>query len=175
MPPEFERSKNRRHSRRQKKSPKFIFVSGGVISGLGKGVTTASISLLLKSYGYRVAPIKCDAYFTIRPDGSVWPCDNFIGAGDFCFGNLNSQPLVEIITGGSQRLFAEQINSRKTACSSCEWNGVCNGGCSWRAYQATLLGYPLGHYYCNANRIIFKHVEQHLKSVVDEYKRPERK
>lgn len=64
---------------------KFIFVSGGVISGLGKGITTASIALLLKSRGFRVAPIKCDAYVnidagTIRPQehGEVFVCNDGI-------------------------------------------------------------------------------------------------
>lgn len=45
--------------------PKFIIVSGGVISGLGKGITTASIALLLKSRGYKVSPIKCDMYLNV--------------------------------------------------------------------------------------------------------------
>lgn len=44
---------------------KFIFVSGGVISGLGKGVTTASIGLLLQSRGYNVTPVKCENYLNI--------------------------------------------------------------------------------------------------------------
>lgn len=44
---------------------KYIFVSGGVISGLGKGITTASISLLLKSIGLKVSPIKADPYLNI--------------------------------------------------------------------------------------------------------------
>lgn len=44
---------------------KFIFVSGGVISGLGKGIVTASISVLLKSAGFKVAPIKADPYLNI--------------------------------------------------------------------------------------------------------------
>jgi len=44
---------------------KFIFVSGGVISGLGKGITTASIALLLKSRGFKVAPVKADMYLNI--------------------------------------------------------------------------------------------------------------
>jgi len=43
----------------------FIFVSGGVISGLGKGITTASIALLLKSSGLKVIPVKCDMYLNI--------------------------------------------------------------------------------------------------------------
>ncbi|MDE2311765.1 MAG: CTP synthase, partial [Patescibacteria group bacterium] len=51
---------------------KFIFVSGGVISSVGKGVTTASIAMLLESRGYKVAPVKMDMYLnvdagTIRP------------------------------------------------------------------------------------------------------------
>ncbi len=44
---------------------KYIFVSGGVISGIGKGIATASIGLLLKSAGFRVAPIKMDPYLNV--------------------------------------------------------------------------------------------------------------
>lgn len=51
---------------------KYIFVSGGVISGLGKGIITASTSLLLKDLGFKVAPVKIDMYLnvdagTLRP------------------------------------------------------------------------------------------------------------
>jgi len=45
--------------------PAFIFISGGVISGLGKGITTASVGLLLKSRGFKIAPIKCDPYVNV--------------------------------------------------------------------------------------------------------------
>lgn len=44
---------------------KYIFVSGGVISGLGKGIATSSIALLLKSAGYKVTPIKMDPYLNV--------------------------------------------------------------------------------------------------------------
>ena len=51
---------------------KYIFVSGGVVSGLGKGITTASLAFLLKSRGFKVTPVKVDMYFnvdagTLRP------------------------------------------------------------------------------------------------------------
>ena len=51
---------------------KYVFVSGGVVSGLGKGVITASLSFLLKSRGFKVTPVKVDMYFnvdagTLRP------------------------------------------------------------------------------------------------------------
>src|SRR5512136_604708 len=41
---------------------KFIFVTGGVISGLGKGITASSIGRLLKSRGFSVSAIKIDPY-----------------------------------------------------------------------------------------------------------------
>jgi len=49
----------------QKKQTKYIFVSGGVLSSLGKGVTTASLALLLKSRGYKVTVVKCENYLNI--------------------------------------------------------------------------------------------------------------
>jgi CTP synthase len=52
--------------------PKYIFISGGVISGLGKGITTASLATILQAKGYKVSPMKVDMYLnqdagTIRP------------------------------------------------------------------------------------------------------------
>src|SRR3990172_11358090 len=47
------------------KSRKYIFVSGGVISGIGKGIATSSIGLLLKSRGFSVTAIKADPYLNV--------------------------------------------------------------------------------------------------------------
>jgi len=44
---------------------KFVVISGGVLSGLGKGITAASIGLLLKSKGIKVTAMKCDMYLNI--------------------------------------------------------------------------------------------------------------
>lgn len=44
---------------------KYIFITGGVISGIGKGIATASIALLLKSSGYKVTAIKMDPYLNV--------------------------------------------------------------------------------------------------------------
>jgi CTP synthase len=51
---------------------KYVFISGGVISGIGKGITTASMGALLKEAGYAVSVMKIDMYFnmdagTLRP------------------------------------------------------------------------------------------------------------
>lgn len=54
---------------------KFIIISGGVLSGLGKGVTSASIGLLLKSRGIKVTAMKCDMYLNID-SGTMNPIEH---------------------------------------------------------------------------------------------------
>ncbi len=51
---------------------KFIFVTGGVLSGLGKGVTVASVGRLLKARGIRVTAMKLDPYLNVDP-GTMSP------------------------------------------------------------------------------------------------------
>ena len=46
---------------------KYVFVTGGVVSGLGKGITASSLALLLKARGYKVFMQKFDPYFNIDP------------------------------------------------------------------------------------------------------------
>ncbi|MCC6626090.1 MAG: CTP synthase [Chloroflexi bacterium] len=53
-------------------SPKLIFVTGGVVSSVGKGITVASIGRLLKSRGVRVAVQKLDPYLNVDP-GTMSP------------------------------------------------------------------------------------------------------
>jgi len=51
---------------------KHIFVTGGVVSSLGKGLTSASVALLLKRRGYRVRLQKMDPYLNVDP-GTMSP------------------------------------------------------------------------------------------------------
>ncbi|TET99836.1 MAG: CTP synthase [Candidatus Stahlbacteria bacterium] len=58
---------------------KYIVVVGGVLSGIGKGIATASIAKIMKNYGYSVTAVKIDPYInydagTLRPTehGEVW-------------------------------------------------------------------------------------------------------
>ncbi|MCC7435906.1 MAG: CTP synthase [Methanoregulaceae archaeon] len=44
---------------------KFIFVTGGVVSSIGKGITTASLGRLLRNRGFSVAPVKLDPYINV--------------------------------------------------------------------------------------------------------------
>ena len=56
-------------------STKFIFVTGGVLSSLGKGITAASIGTLLKHSGFRVGILKLDPYINVDP-GTMSPLEH---------------------------------------------------------------------------------------------------
>ena len=54
---------------------KYIFITGGVVSGLGKGITAASLGRLLKNRGYKVTIQKFDPYINIDP-GTMNPYEH---------------------------------------------------------------------------------------------------
>jgi len=51
---------------------KYIFVTGGIVSSLGKGLASASIGALLEGHGFKVAMMKCDPYIIVDP-GTMSP------------------------------------------------------------------------------------------------------
>jgi CTP synthase len=55
--------------------PNFVFITGGVLSGIGKGVTTASIAKLFQFRGYNIRIIKIDPYLNIDP-GTLNPIEH---------------------------------------------------------------------------------------------------
>jgi CTP synthase len=68
---------------KENKNLKYIFISGGVISGIGKGITSASIAAILKARGLKISAVKVDMYLnqdagTIRPQehGEVFVTDD---------------------------------------------------------------------------------------------------
>jgi len=54
---------------------KFIFVTGGVLSSLGKGITSASIATILKNSGFKVSMLKIDPYLNVDP-GTMSPLEH---------------------------------------------------------------------------------------------------
>ena len=82
---------------------KFVFVTGGVCSGLGKGITASSIALLLKSKGYKVFMQKFDPYMNVDP-GTMSPIQHgevFVTA-DGCETDLD--------LGHYERFIDEELN-----------------------------------------------------------------
>src|SRR5260370_18190666 len=59
-------------TRATRMAPKYIFVTVGVVSSLGKGVAASSIGFLLESLGFKVTLQKCDPYLNFDP-GTIGP------------------------------------------------------------------------------------------------------
>lgn len=72
----------KKHPTRKDPTTRYIFVIGGVMSSVGKGVTAASIGRILQSKGYKVAMVKCDMYVNIDA-GTMRPTEHgevFVGS-----------------------------------------------------------------------------------------------
>lgn len=59
----------------KEKQTKYVFVTGGVVSGLGKGIVAASLGRLLVQRGYKIAVQKLDPYMNVDP-GTMNPCEH---------------------------------------------------------------------------------------------------
>lgn len=64
--------------RRKKDEMKYVLVTGGVVSGLGKGVTASSIGVVLKSCGLRVTSIKIGKITEMSPSPPILLFSSFV-------------------------------------------------------------------------------------------------
>ncbi|MCH5163292.1 MAG: CTP synthase [Clostridiales bacterium] len=101
---------------------KFVFVTGGVVSGLGKGITAASLAMLIKSQGYTVDIVKFDPYFNVDSlylspyqHGEVFVTDDG-GEGDLVLGHYErflDQDLTENSNITSGKIYLSVINRER--------------------------------------------------------------
>jgi CTP synthase len=86
-------------------SPKYVFVSGGVLSGLGKGITAASLGVLLKAHGFSVTNIKCENYLNLD-SGNINPIEH--GDVFLCEDGLEA----DLDLGSYERFLNQEVSSR---------------------------------------------------------------
>ncbi|MBP5191015.1 MAG: CTP synthase [Opitutales bacterium] len=89
---------------------KFVFITGGVVSSLGKGLTSASIGALLEQQRFKVGMLKMDPYFNVDP-GTMNPCQH----GEVYV--LNDGAETDLDLGHYER-FTHATLSRKNSVSS---------------------------------------------------------
>lgn len=90
-----------------KKPTKYIFVTGGVLSGLGKGITAASIGNILKARGLKVNIQKCDPYLNVDA-GTLNPREH----GE-CFVTFDGAE-TDLDLGHYERFLDQQVNARSS-------------------------------------------------------------
>lgn len=93
------------HHGHSPQSTKFIFISGGVLSGLGKGITAASLGVLLKAQGYSVTNIKCENYLNLD-SGNINPVEH--GDVFLCEDGLEA----DLDLGSYERFLDENVGER---------------------------------------------------------------
>ena len=124
---------------------KHIFVTGGVVSGLGKGITAASLGRLLKSRGYKVAAQKLDPYMNVDP-GTMSPLQH----GEVFVTEDGAETDLDL--GHYERFIDEDLN---------KFSNLTSGRTFWNVLQKERRGEYLG-----STVQIIPHVTDEIKSFI---------
>ncbi|MDO4199053.1 MAG: CTP synthase [Erysipelotrichaceae bacterium] len=107
---------------------KYVFVTGGVVSGLGKGITAASLGRLLKQRGYKVMSQKLDPYINVDP-GTMSPLQH----GEVYVTEDGAETDLDL--GHYERFINEDLN---------KYSNLTTGKVYWRVLQKERRGEYLG-------------------------------
>ncbi len=124
---------------------KYVFVTGGVVSGLGKGITAASLGRLLKSRGLKVAAQKLDPYINVDP-GTMSPYQH----GEVYVTEDGSETDLDL--GHYERFINEDLN---------RWSNLTTGKVYWNVLNKERRGEYLGQ-----TVQIIPHVTQEIKDFI---------
>ena len=124
---------------------KYIFVTGGVVSGLGKGITAASLGRLLKARGLKVAAQKLDPYINVDP-GTMSPYQH----GEVFVTEDGAETDLDL--GHYERFIDEDLN---------RWSNLTSGKVYWNVLSKERKGEYLG-----STVQVIPHVTNEIKEFV---------
>ena len=124
---------------------KYVFVTGGVVSGLGKGITAASLGRLLKARGLKVAAQKLDPYINVDP-GTMSPYQH----GEVYVTEDGSETDLDL--GHYERFINEDLN---------RWSNLTTGKVYWNVLNKERRGEYLGQ-----TVQIIPHITQEIKDFI---------
>ena len=124
---------------------KYIFVTGGVVSGLGKGITAASLGRLLKARGLKVAAQKLDPYINVDP-GTMSPYQH----GEVYVTEDGAETDLDL--GHYERFIDEDLN---------RWSNLTSGKVFWNVLNKERRGEYLG-----ATVQIIPHITNEIKEFI---------
>ena len=124
---------------------KYIFVTGGVVSGLGKGITAASLGRLLKQRGLKIAAQKLDPYINVDP-GTMSPYQH----GEVFVTDDGAETDLDL--GHYERFIDEELN---------KYSSLTSGRVYWNVLNKERRGEYLG-----ATVQIIPHITDEIKSFI---------
>ena len=125
---------------------KYIFVTGGVVSGLGKGITAASLGRLLKARGFKVSAQKLDPYINVDP-GTMSPYQH----GEVFVTEDGAETDLDL--GHYERFIDENLN---------QFSNLTTGKVYWNVLQKERRGEYLGE-----TVQVIPHITNEIKSFID--------
>ncbi len=114
---------------------KYIFVSGGVLSGLGKGVTAASLGVTLKARGYKVTNIKCENYLNLD-SGNINPIEH----GDVFLCEDGTEADLDL--GTYERFLGQEVSLKNYTTIGQIYQSVITDTCNLKYKGATVDAIP---------------------------------
>ena len=124
---------------------KYIFVTGGVVSSLGKGIAAASMGALLEAHGHRVTLMKCDPYINVDP-GTMSPFQH----GEVYVTDDGAETDLDL---GHYERFTNVVTAKK--------NNITTG----RVYQAVIEKERRGDYLGSTVQVI-PHITDEIKAAI---------
>ncbi len=124
---------------------KFVFVTGGVVSSLGKGIAAASMGALLEAHGFKVTLMKCDPYINVDP-GTMSPFQH----GEVYVTDDGAETDLDL---GHYERFTSVVSSKK--------NNITTG----RVYQAVIEKERRGDYLGSTVQVI-PHITDEIKAAL---------
>ncbi|OGC48129.1 hypothetical protein A2W32_04680 [candidate division WWE3 bacterium RBG_16_37_10] len=77
----------------------------------------------------------CRDFLAIEADGSVYPCGKFAGIPEFYLGNINTQPLAEVLANPIYATWLANRTDMPPKCQACPWVKTCFNGCTYERYM----------------------------------------
>ena len=118
---------------------KYVFVTGGVVSGLGKGITAASLGRLLKARGYKVTMQKFDPYINIDP-GTMNPIQH----GEVFVTDDGAETDLDL--GHYERFIDENLSKNSNVTTGKVYWSVKDQAHAGQRKRAPRHGHPARHY-----------------------------
>ncbi len=106
----------------------------------------------------------CGDFLAIECDGSVYPCGKFSGLPGFKLGNVNEQPLTEILAQEKYQDWLRLRTELPGKCQVCKWAKICNNGCTYERYQSNGTYAEIAPF-CEVWSGMYEHVDGKIKTL----------
>lgn len=106
---------------------------------------------------------QCHSYPVVEADGSIYPCD-FYALDEYQIGELGKQTFAEMLASDASLAFMQPSKQPNIACTVCEYQSICRGGCrrDRESEQADSLEL---NYYCQAYKQFFAHALPRMNDI----------